>query len=207
METNNQKQHPPDGEIGAVIPHEILSRTDLPLYVKLVYGRVAVILRRSGYAVLTTGELAGECGIRHGLARKALRYLVMLGLIRFHRSLTDHNAIHVFQQIRKGTQVCSQKNPIRNPECGRAFAAAVSSGFDAAKTRNDTCRKRKKRRRTGFIPQTDQGGMRQNSGRFSQFRPPLHSKWLFAGDQYQSPSGASRPGKRAGTFNQWHYCP
>ena len=99
METNNQKQHPPDGEIGAVIPHEILSRTDLPLYVKLVYGRVAVILRRSGYAVLTTG----------GLARKALRYLVMLGLIRFHRSLTDHNAIHVFQQIRKGTQVCSQK--------------------------------------------------------------------------------------------------
>ena len=91
METNNQKQHPPDGEIGAVIPHEILSRTDLPLYVKLVYGRVAVILRRSGYAVLTTGDL------------------VMLGLIHFHRSLTDHNAIHVFQQIRKGTQVCSQK--------------------------------------------------------------------------------------------------
>ena len=104
METDNQKQHPPDGEIGAVIPHEILSRTDLPLYVKLVYGRVAVILRRSGYAVLTTGELAGECGIRHGLAR-----LVMLGLIRFHRSLTDYNAIHVFQQIRKGTQICSQK--------------------------------------------------------------------------------------------------
>ena len=29
-----------------------------------------------------------------------------------------------------------RKNPIRNPECGRAFAAAVSSGFDAAKTRN-----------------------------------------------------------------------
>lgn len=57
METDNRKQHPPDGEIGAVIPHEILSRTDLPLFVKLVYGRVAVILRRSGYAVLTTGEL------------------------------------------------------------------------------------------------------------------------------------------------------
>ncbi len=109
METDNQKQHPPDGEIGAVIPHEILSRTDLPLYVKLVYGRVAVILRRSGYAVLTTGELAGECGIRHGLARKALRYLVMLGLIRFHRSPADHDAIHVFLQIRKGTQICSQK--------------------------------------------------------------------------------------------------
>lgn len=36
METNNRKQHPPDGEIGAVIPHEILSRTDLPLFVKLV---------------------------------------------------------------------------------------------------------------------------------------------------------------------------
>ena len=28
METDNRKQHPPDGEIGAVIPHEILSRTD-----------------------------------------------------------------------------------------------------------------------------------------------------------------------------------
>ena len=109
METDNRKQHPPDGEIGAVIPHEILSRTDLPLYVKLVYGRVAVILRRSGYAVLTTEELAGECGIRHGLARKALRYLVMLGLICFHRSPADHNAIHVFLQIRKGTQVCCQK--------------------------------------------------------------------------------------------------
>ena len=139
METNNPKQHPLDGEIGAVIPHEILSRTDLPLSVKLVYGRVAVILRRSGYAVLTTGELAGECGIqlvygrvavilrrsgyavlttgelagecgiRHGPARKALRYLVMLGLIRFHRSPADHDAIHVFLQIRKGTQICSQK--------------------------------------------------------------------------------------------------
>ena len=33
--------------------------------------------------------------------------------------------------------------------------------------------------------------MRQNSGRFGQFRPPLHSEWLFAGDQYQSPSGAN----------------
>ena len=45
------------------------------------------------------------------------------------------------------------------------------------------------------------------SGRFGQFRPPLHSEWLFAGDQYQSPSGANRPGKCAGAFNQWHYCP
>ena len=100
-----------------------------------------------------------------------------------------------------------RKNPIRNPECGRTFAAAVSSGFDAAKTRNGACRKRKERRRAGFIPQTDPGGMRQNSGRFGQFRPPLHSEWLFAGDQYQSPSGANRPGKCAGAFNQWHYCP
>ena len=35
----------------------------------------------------------------------------------------------------------------------------------------------------------------------------LHSEWLFAGDQYQSPSGANRSGKCAGAFNQWHYCP
>ena len=48
----------------------------------------------------------------------------------------------------------------------------------------------------------------KNAGeRFGQLRPPLHSEWLFAGDQYQSPSGANRPGKRAGAFNQWHYCP
>ena len=53
----------------------------------------------------------------------------------------------------------------------------------------------------------DPGGMRQNSGRFGQFRPPLHSEWLFASDQYQSPSGANRSGKCAGAFNQWHYCP
>ena len=35
----------------------------------------------------------------------------------------------------------------------------------------------------------------------------VNSEWLFAGDQYQSPSGANRPGKCAGAFNQWHYCP
>lgn len=33
---------------GAVIPAEILSRTDLPIYVKLVYGRMTVLLERHG---------------------------------------------------------------------------------------------------------------------------------------------------------------
>ena len=49
--------------IGAVIPAEILSRTDLPIYVKLVYGRMTVLLERHGSLVLTTEELANQCGI------------------------------------------------------------------------------------------------------------------------------------------------
>ena len=77
---------------GAVIPAEILSRTDLPIYVKLVYGH--------GSLVLTTEELATQCGITPRQAAKSLRYLVMLELIRFHRSLDDRKSIHVFQKMK-----------------------------------------------------------------------------------------------------------
>ena len=69
---------------GAVIPAEILSRTDLPIYVKLVYGRMTVLLERHGSRQ----------------AAKSLRYLVMLELIRFHRSLDDRKSIHVFQKMK-----------------------------------------------------------------------------------------------------------
>lgn len=82
---------------GAIIPLEILERTDLPICVKLVYGRVFVLLGKCGSVVLTTVELAEQCGITQRQAAKFLRYLVSLGLIRFHRSLEDRNSIHVFQ--------------------------------------------------------------------------------------------------------------
>lgn len=86
--------------IGAVIPAEILTRTDLPIYVKLIYGRVSVLLDRHASLTLTTDELAGQCGITHRQAAKSLRYLVALELIRFHRSLDDRNTIHVFQKMK-----------------------------------------------------------------------------------------------------------
>ena len=49
--------------IGAVIPVEILSRTDLPIYVKLVYGRMIVLLEQYCSFVVTTDELASQCGL------------------------------------------------------------------------------------------------------------------------------------------------
>ena len=85
---------------GAVIPAEILSRTNLPIYVKIVYGRMTVLLERHGSLVLTTEELATQCGITPRQAAKSLRYLVMLELIRFHRSLDDRKSIHVFQKMK-----------------------------------------------------------------------------------------------------------
>lgn len=81
---------------GAVIPEEILVKKDLPIYVKLVYGRVAVLLEQHGSVILSTDELAVQCSITCHQAAKSLRYLVMLGLIHFHRSLEDHNKIYVF---------------------------------------------------------------------------------------------------------------
>ena len=83
---------------GAVIPMEILTRADLPAPVKLVYGRMVVLLANRGSLVLTTEELAKQCGLPPRQAAKSLRYLVTLKLIRFHRSLSDRNTIHVFQR-------------------------------------------------------------------------------------------------------------
>lgn len=86
--------------VGAIIPAEILSRTELPIYVKLVYGRVSVLLEQHGSLVLTTDELATQCGITSRQTAKSLRYLVTLELIRFHRSLEDRKSIHVFQKMK-----------------------------------------------------------------------------------------------------------
>ena len=81
---------------GAIIPQKIVEN-DLPCYVKIVYGRVFVITSKTGSAVLTTDELAKQCGITRREAAKSLRYLVSLGLIRFHRSLENRSYIHVIQ--------------------------------------------------------------------------------------------------------------
>lgn len=82
---------------GAIIPQKIVENSDLPCYVKIVYGRVFVITSKTGSAVLTTDELAKQCGITRREAAKSLRYLVSLGLIRFHRSLENRSYIHVIQ--------------------------------------------------------------------------------------------------------------
>ena len=81
---------------GAIIPQKIVENSDLPCYVKIVYGRVFVITSETGSAVLTTDELAKQCGITRREAAKSLRYLVSL-LIRFHRSLENRSYIHVIQ--------------------------------------------------------------------------------------------------------------
>lgn len=91
-------------EISAIIPAAVLSRIDLPMYVKLVYGRVVVLISRTGKAVVTTQQLAESCGISNRQAAKSLRYLVSLGLIRFHRSLENHSTIHVFQLKKNDTE-------------------------------------------------------------------------------------------------------
>ena len=46
------------------IPLEVLSQQDLPLYVKLVYGRIACMLGKNDRVVMTTDEIAMQCGIR-----------------------------------------------------------------------------------------------------------------------------------------------
>lgn len=45
------------------IPLEILSQQDLPLCVKLVYGRIACMLGKNDRVVMTTDEIAMQCGI------------------------------------------------------------------------------------------------------------------------------------------------
>lgn len=81
-----------------MIPREILERADLPPYVKLVYGRVAVLIGRTGTAILTTDELARQCGITRRQAAKALPELVKLNLVRRHESLSGSGLLRVFQQ-------------------------------------------------------------------------------------------------------------
>ena len=81
-----------------MIPREILERADLPPHVKLVYGRVAVLIGRTGSAILTTDELARQCGITRRQAAKALPELVKLNLVRRHESLSGSGLLRVFQQ-------------------------------------------------------------------------------------------------------------
>jgi|GEM_PF-3511111 predicted transcriptional regulator len=81
-----------------LIPREILEQPDLPIHVKLVYGRVAVLIEKTGSAVLTTDELARQCGITRRQAAKSLPYLVTLGLVRPHESLSGRGLLRVFQK-------------------------------------------------------------------------------------------------------------
>ena len=80
------------------IPLEVLSQQELPLYVKLVYGRIAVLIGKTGSAILTTDELARQCGITRRQAAKALPELVKLNLVRRHESLSGSGLLRVFQQ-------------------------------------------------------------------------------------------------------------
>ena len=81
-----------------MIPREVFERADLPPHVKLVYGRIAVLIERTGSAILTTDELARQCGITRRQAAKALPELVKLNLVRRHESLSGSGLLRVFQQ-------------------------------------------------------------------------------------------------------------
>lgn len=81
-----------------MIPRDVLERADLPPHVKLVYGRIAVLIGRTGSAILTTDELARQCGITRRQAAKALPELVKLDLVRRHESLSGSGLLRVFQQ-------------------------------------------------------------------------------------------------------------
>ena len=81
-----------------MIPRDVLERADLPPHVKLVYGRIAVLIGWTGSAILTTDELARQCGITRRQAAKALPELVKLNLVRRHESLSGSGLLRVFQQ-------------------------------------------------------------------------------------------------------------
>ncbi len=91
-----------------LIPQEILERPDVPIHVKLVYGRVAILLGKRGSAVLTTDELARQCGITRRQAAKSLPYLVTLGLVRPHESLSGRGLLRVFQKAASSETVDRQ---------------------------------------------------------------------------------------------------
>ena len=84
---------------GAFIPAEILEREDLPPPIKLVYGRVSVLIGKGESAVLTTDELARQCGLSRRQAAKALPYLAELKLVQPHESLAGHGLLRVFRKV------------------------------------------------------------------------------------------------------------
>lgn len=80
------------------IPLEILSQQDLPLYVKLVYGRIACILGKNDRVVMTTDEIAMQCGITRRNAAKALPELARLELVKHHESLDGRGLLRIFER-------------------------------------------------------------------------------------------------------------
>lgn len=84
---------------GAFIPAEILEREDLPPHIKLVYGRVSVLIGKGESAVLTTDELARQCGLSRRQAAKALPYLAELKLVQPYESLAGHGLLRVFRKV------------------------------------------------------------------------------------------------------------
>ena len=83
------------------IPLEILNQQDLPFYVKLVYGRVAYMLGKNNRVIMTTDEIAMQCGISRRNAAKALPELARLGLVKPHESLDGHGLLRVFEATGK----------------------------------------------------------------------------------------------------------
>ena len=81
------------------IPLEILSQQELPLYVKLVYGRIACMLGKNDRVVMTTDEIAMQCGITRRNAAKALPELARLELVRRHESLDGRGLLRIFELL------------------------------------------------------------------------------------------------------------
>ncbi|WP_288594275.1 hypothetical protein [uncultured Victivallis sp.] len=80
------------------IPLEVLSQQKLPLYVKLVYGRIACRLGKNDRVVMTTDEIAMQCGITRRNAAKALPELVRLELVKHHESLDGRGLLRIFER-------------------------------------------------------------------------------------------------------------
>lgn len=80
------------------VPAEILSRQDLPLYIKIVYGRIAYLLSKNDRVIMTTDEIAMQCGITRRNAAKALPELAKLGLVKPHESLDGHGLRRILER-------------------------------------------------------------------------------------------------------------
>ena len=98
------------------IPQEILSRQELPLYVKLVYGRIACMLGKNDRVVMTTDEIAMQCGITRRNAAKALPELARLELVRRHESLDGHGLLRIFERKTPMERQEEQPVPPQNKE-------------------------------------------------------------------------------------------